>query len=202
MKNSKKIAVVFSGCGYKEGSEITESVSTLIALTQQDADYQVFAPADVMTEAAKIARDKVLPLSELKASQYDGLVFPGGYGAAKVLSDWATKGSKATLLEDVKNSILQFYEAGKPIAAICIAPTLVAKALGSKGVTLTIGNDEATANEIQKTGAIHENCAVTDFISDREHKVISTPAYMYDDAKPSEVFTGISKAIKELVEMS
>lgn len=202
MKDLKKIAVVLSGCGYKEGAEITESVSTLIALSQQGAEYQVFAPSAVLNEAAKIARDKILPLSELNANQFDGLVFPGGYGAAKILSDWATKGSKATVLEDVKKSILQFYDSGKPIAAICIAPTLLAKTLGSKGITLTIGNDPSTSAEIEKTGAIHENCAVTDFISDREHKVISTPAYMYDEAKPAEVFAGISKAIKELVEMS
>lgn len=216
----KKIAVVLSGCGYLDGSEITEAVSTLIALSQQGAEYQVFAPRQEFTvtdhitgkttsyqrnaleESARIARGQVKELSELKEEDFDGLVFPGGYGAALNLSDWAQKGSKALVLPAVEKVIQSFYQSGKPIAAICIAPNLLAKALGKEGITVTIGNDAETAQEIEKTGAQHETCAVTDYITDRSHKIITTPAYMYGNAKPSEVFEGISKAIKELVEMA
>lgn len=200
--NIRKIAVVLSGCGFQEGAEITESVSTLIALSQAGAEVQVFSPLSVLNESAKIARGNVRDLAELKEADFDGVAFPGGFGAAKVLSDWASKGSKATVLPDVQRVILEFHGASKPIAAFCIAPTLVAKVLGPRGVSVTIGNDSETAQEIEKTGAQHEDCAVDDFITDRAHKVITSPAYMYDDATPSQVFAGISKAVKELVEMA
>lgn len=216
----KKIAVVLSGCGHRDGAEITEAVSTLISLSQQGAEYQAFAPnqdftvtdhitgettsfqRNVLQEVARIARGNVKDLSELNEKDFDALVFPGGMGAALTLSDWAQKGSKAVVLPEAEKAVRSFYKAGKPIAAICVAPTLLAKVLGAEGVTLTIGNDPETAQEIEKTGAHHESCQVTDYITDRAHKVITTPAYMYGAAKPSEVFEGISKAIKELVEMA
>ncbi len=216
----KKIAVVLSGCGHQDGSEITEAVSTLIALGQNGADFQVFAPTgdfqvtnhltgesesekrNILKEAARIARGSIQPLETLKETEFDGLAFPGGYGAALHLSDWAKKGAESTVRNEVAEVIRSFYKNGKPIAAICISPTLLAKVLGNEGVTLTIGNDSETALEIEKTGAQHENCEVSDFITDRAHKIISTPAYMYGNAKPHEVFQGISRAIKELVEMA
>jgi enhancing lycopene biosynthesis protein 2 len=216
----KKIAVVLSGCGFLDGAEITEAISTLIALSQNGAAYEIFAPEkdldvvnhltgkptsekrSVLQESARIARGAVKNLKDLDSENFDAVVFPGGYGAAKNLSDWAFKGSKAQVLESVEKTLLSFYESSKPIAVFCIAPTLAAKVLGSKGITLTIGNDAETAKEIEKTGATHEACAVDDFITDRAHKIISSPAYMYDKAHPHEVFMGISKAIKELVEMA
>lgn len=102
---------------------------------------------------------------------------------------------------EVEKTIKAFYSQSKPIGAICIAPALIARVLGEHGVTVTIGNDKETAQEIGKTGAQHVECAVDDYVTDRERKVITTPAYMYD-AKPNQVFTGVRKAIKELVEMA
>lgn len=216
----KKIAVVLSGCGFLDGTEITEAVSALIAITEMGARYTCFAPQvdfeakahdhstkntetrNALREAARIARGKIHDLRELKESDFDAIVFPGGNGAAKTLSTFATEGAKAKVLPEVKKIIQDFHRASKPIGALCIAPAVVAKVLGSENVTLTIGNDPGTAAEIGKTGAHHENCQVTDYISDRDHKVLTTPAYMFDDATPFEVFTGIRKMIRELVEMA
>tara|TARA_Y100001935_G_C17307416_1_gene513266 strand:- start:2025 stop:2684 length:660 start_codon:yes stop_codon:yes gene_type:complete len=218
--SQKKIAVVLAGCGHLDGSEITEAVSTLIALAQQGATVSVFAPhiplqevdhttgkptgheRDVYAESARICRGQIHDLKNLNEAEFDALVFPGGFGAALNLSDWAKKGSKGSVLKEVQDAILSFHKASKPIGAFCIAPTLVAKVLGSEGVTVTIGNDKETSQEIEKTGALCEDCAVNDFISDRAHKVVTSPAYMYDEATPAEVFEGISKAVKELVEMA
>ncbi len=216
---TKKIAVVLSGCGHRDGSEITEAVSALIAITEAGAEYQCFAPdrmftatnhidgaaeseRNILTEAARIARGKIEPVEKLNPSEFDALVFPGGYGAALQLSTWGKEGAKGTVLPAVERIIRAFHDQSKPIGAICIAPTLLAKTLGKQGVTLTIGNDKETAQEIEKTGARHEDCPVTDYITDRENKVLTTPAYMYDDAKPSEVFQGIRGLISELVEMA
>jgi enhancing lycopene biosynthesis protein 2 len=217
---SKKIAIVLSGCGNKDGAEITEAVSLMIALSAAGAEMKFFAPnqeftpknflsnepikekRNIMVEASRISRSEIQDVKDLKADAFDGLAFPGGYGAALHLCNWAEAGARCQVLPAIEKAIRDFYKQSKPIAAICIAPTLVAKVLGSEGVSLTIGNDEETAAEIAKTGAHHETCPVTDYITDREHKVISTPAYMYGDAKPHEIFQGISGLVKEFIEMA
>lgn len=214
----KKIAVVLSGCGHKDGSEITESVSLLIGLNQAGAEVSCFAPdiqisvinhlngqpqtekRSLLAEAARIARGHIQSLDKLHAKDFDAVVFPGGYGAAKNLSNWAEKGAQCEVNPDVKRVILEFHKASKPIGALCMAPVLVAKVLGDKKVTVTIGDDPETAAEIKKTGALHEECPVDDYITDRESKVVTTPAYMYGDAKPNEVFAGIFGLAHELVE--
>ena len=204
----KKIAVVLSGCGYLDGSEITESVCTLISLSELGVDYKCFAPSgntkgglDMRVESAKISRSEIQELKHLKEKDFDAVIFPGGFGAALNLSSWGVDGAGGSIHPEVKRVITEFHKAIKPIGAMCIAPVLVAKVLGSEGVNVTIGEDAPTAKEIEKTGAHHAKCAVTDYVSDRDHKVLTTPAYMYD-AKPFEVFTGIRKMIRELVEMA
>lgn len=215
----KKIAVVLSGCGFQDGAEVTESVSALIALSELGAEYKVFAPdqefsskdhfsgantgpRNIMHEAARIARGKIDALDTLNESDFDALVVPGGFGAALHLCNWAEKGAGCDVHPTVQFLIESFHKNSKPIGAICIAPALVAKVLGPHSVTVTIGDDAETAAEIEKTGAQHESCPVDDFITDRENKVITTPAYMYDNAAPHKVFTGIRGALKELVEMA
>ncbi len=214
----KKIAVVLSGSGYLDGSEITEAVSLLIALHQAGAVVTCFAPdielsvvnhltseptgekRSVLQESARIARGEVKNITELQEKDFDGLAFPGGFGAAKNLCNWAEKGAKCDVNADVRRVILDFHKASKPIAAACIAPVLLARVLGDKKPTLTIGNNPGTAAEVQKTGAVHEECPVDDYISDRETKIVTTPAYMYGEAKPNEVFAGIFGMVHELVE--
>lgn len=213
----KKIAVVLSGSGFKDGSEITESVSLLIALNQAGAAVTVFAPnqefdsvnhltgeatgkRNVLVEAARIARGQIHDLATLHSKDFDALVLPGGFGAATQLSSWAKEGAKCSVNKDLEKLILEFHEASKPIGAICIAPVILAKVLGHKKVTVTIGDDASTISEILKTGAQHEECPVDDYITDRETKVVTTPAYMYGDAKPNQVFAGIFGLAHEIVE--
>jgi len=215
----RNIAVVLTGNGFKDGSAITEAVSSLIALSSFDCKYQIFAPniditstnhltdspmetRNILTESARIARGNIKDLNELKPEEFEALLLPGGFGAALHLCDWAKKGASCTVLPSIEKIILEFHKTSKPIGAICIAPALVAKVLGDTGVSLTIGNDKDTANEIEKTGAEHIECKVDDYITDRAHKVITTPAYMYGDAKPAEVFKGISGLVAELFEMA
>jgi len=40
---------------------------------------------NVLVESARIARGNVKPLEQLSAAQFDAVVFPGGFGAAKNL---------------------------------------------------------------------------------------------------------------------
>lgn len=217
---AKKVAVVLAGCGNKDGTEITEAVSLIIALSQAGVDLTFFAPdvlftpknfltnepqtetRNLMLEAARITRSSIEPLDNLNAAKFDGLALPGGFGAALHLSTWATQGAKCTVLPALEKAIKDFHAQSKPIAAICIAPTILARVLGGKKVSLTIGNDAETAAEIAKTGAQHETCPVDDYITDRLHKIITTPAYMYGDAKPHQIWAGVSGLAREFVEMA
>lgn len=217
----KKIAVMLSGCGNKDGTELIEAVSLLVSLSQNGAQYMCFAPnkdfnalnfltneplsekRNMLTEAARIARGQIQDLKDLNVKEYDALAFVGGFGAAKNLSNWVEKGSACTVLPEIEKTIRDFYHASKPIAAICISPVLLAKVLGPEKVTLTLGDGKKEViAEVLKTGAQHEECPVDDYVTDRATKVITTPAYMYDNAKPHEVFKGIAGLAKELVEMA
>lgn len=215
----KHIAVVLSGCGFKDGAEITETISSFIALGEHDVHYSTYSldedfqaqnhindeqqeTRNILVESSRMTRGKIDSLNNLNPENYDAIIFPGGFGVAKYFCDFASLGHKATVNSNIKKIIVNFHEQSKPIGAFCIAPALMALVLGKHGVALTVGNDPEVAKEIEKTGAQHIECEVTDYVTDRENKMITTPAYMYDSAKPIEVFTGIQKAIKEIVEMA
>jgi enhancing lycopene biosynthesis protein 2 len=218
-KKAKKIALILSGCGHMDGSEITESVSLLISLHMYGAETKCFAPniefnvknhltrektsetRNVLQEAARIARGHIQDIKELKADDFDGLAFSGGFGAVTNLSTWSSQGARCQVNPEVARVIKEFHSQSKPIGAACIAPTLLAKVLGPEKIELTIGDDLETSQEINKTGAHHVTCPVDDYVTDRLGKVITTPAYMYD-AQPHEVFKGINGLAKELVEMA
>ncbi|MCB0421727.1 MAG: isoprenoid biosynthesis glyoxalase ElbB [Bdellovibrionales bacterium] len=214
---SKKIAVVLSGCGYLDGAEINETVFSLLALDQQNLKYDAFAPnidtyhvinhqsgesteesRNVLTEAARIVRGKIQDLENLNIDNYGALILPGGYGVAKNLSDFAFKGSAAKVLPALETVIRAFHQAKKPIGAICISPAIVARVLGEHSVKLTIGSDAETASEIEKCGAEHIQCSVQDVVVDSHHKIASTPAFMYDNARLTDIYKGISSCIEQV----
>lgn len=215
----RKIAVVLCGCGNQDGNEITETVSLIVALSEAGAQVQYFAPnidvpardfsekptgqtKNMLNEVMRFTVDgKVQDLKSLKTNDFDGLAIPGGMGNALNLSDWAAKGAQCTVLPEMEKAILEFHQQSKPIAAICMAPVLIARVLGAHHPTITLGNHPKMKAEVEKNGAVHEDCPVDDFITDRENKVITTPAYMHD-AKPHEVFRGISGLVKEFIEMA
>ncbi len=215
----KNIAVILSGCGHRDGSEITEAVSTLVSLSMMGADISCFAPdtfhpsidhltkdsqeaRNALHEAARISRGKVKSLTELNPESFDALIIPGGQGAASLLCDWLEKGIRCKVLPEIERIVKEFYQQSKPIGAICIAPVILAKVLGRHEITLTLGQDQKLAQELEKLGCIHESCEVEDYITDRAHKIVTTPAYMDDKALPHQVFKGISGLVKEIWEMS
>ncbi len=214
-----RVAVVLSGCGVFDGAEIHESVATLIKLDEKGAEVQCFAPnvnqmhvinhltgeettetRNVLVESARIARGKIKDLREANAEEFDALIVPGGFGAAKNLSDFAVKGAEVTVQEDFLKFAQAMHNAGKPIGLICISPALSAKICGA-GVTCTIGNDVDTAAAVEGTGAVHQNCSVEEFCIDREHKLVTTPAYMLA-GRIGEAVAGINKLVDEVLAMA
>ncbi|WLE98917.1 MAG: isoprenoid biosynthesis glyoxalase ElbB [Candidatus Electrothrix communis] len=195
--SKKQIAVLLSGCGHQDGAEIHEATLTLWAIHKHGADYRCFAPnimqhhvlnhitgqemdeqRNVLIESARIARGKVEDLALFDAAAVDALVIPGGVGAAKNLCTYAFDGPQCTVNKDVEQAVKGVHQAGKPIGALCIAPVLLAKVLG--GITLTIGQDEDTAAQIQDMGATHAPTGIGEIAVDQENKIVSTPCYMLD----------------------
>ena len=216
---SKKIAVILSGCGVYDGAEIHESVITLLRLDQRGAQVQCFAPdiaqlhvinhltgeempesRNVLVESARIARGNVKDIREANAEDFDALIVPGGFGAAKNLSNFASAGAGCSLNPQVLALAEAFAEAGKPLGLICISPALAAKIYGP-GVTCTIGNDADTAAALDKMGAHHQACAVDDIVEDTARKLVSTPAYMLGK-NISEVASGINKLVDRVLELT
>jgi enhancing lycopene biosynthesis protein 2 len=213
----KKIGVVLSGCGVRDGSEIHEAVFTLLAIDQAGCEAVCMAPdaelavtdhltmqesgekRNILVESARIARGNIRNIRDVKAADLDAVVFPGGFGAAKNLCDFAVKGAAASVNPEVSRLLKEFVAANKPIGVICIAPAMLAAALGKDLCpTVTIGNDAGTATEIEKTGAIHQACPVTEFVVDRKNRIVSTPAYMLA-TRISEVKEGIEKCVREVI---
>jgi enhancing lycopene biosynthesis protein 2 len=208
-----KVAVVLSGCGVFDGTEIHEAVVTLLTLSQEGAAVQCAAPQieldvvdhlagqpaqqrrSVLVESARIARGAIVPLASIQAQDYDALFFPGGFGAAKNLSSFAFDGADCSIEPEVERVIQAFHAAGKPIGAVCIAPALLARALGEHRPRLTIGADPGTAAAIEAMGAEHHERPVQDCLVDPANKLVTAPAYMLE-APLAEIAAGIAAAVR------
>ncbi len=220
-----RCAVVLFGCGRADGSEIQESVSILVHLSRLGARTQCYAPdraqVDVvnhltgapstehrngLVEAARIARGNIRPIAELFAHDYDALLFAGGFGAAKNLCDFALKGADCTAQPDVARVIREFHAAAKPIALCCIAPIIAARVLGTvaggPGVSITLGQHGPAADAARAMGATHVLTGVRQAHTDHTARVVTTGAYMFDQASPAEIFEGIGAMVESTLKLA
>lgn len=214
----KKIAVVLAGNGVYDGAEIHEATLTLLAIARQGAQYQCFAPdinqaqvinhltgeemaetRNVLVEAARIARGNIKPLSEYIAADYDAIIFPGGFGAAKNLCTFAFDGADCVVNKDVELAIRSTVVAEKPIGALCISPVLIARVLGD--VEVTIGKDKETAEALETLGATHVITTHGEIVVDEKYKVVTTPCYMLN-ATIKQIATGAENAVKKVIELA
>jgi enhancing lycopene biosynthesis protein 2 len=214
-----KIGVCLSGCGVNDGAEIHESVITALTLDRAGAEIIYTAPdvvqtkvvnhitgdemnetRNVLVESARIARGDITDLAQLTSNDMDALLFPGGFGAALNLCDFALKGADCHIHPEVKRIIQEILVAQKPLGFICIAPALFARAVKNADMTakITIGDDQAIADQIEKLGSQHEICSVDDCIVDEENKIVSTPAYMLA-GNISEAASGIEKLVHQIM---
>jgi len=224
-----KIGILLSGCGVYDGAEIQEAVFSMLAVEEAGAEYQCIAlnqnqhhvvnhltgdemneNRNMMVEAARIARGNVIDVSEVSPAILDGLIIPGGFGSAKNFSKWAFSGADGEILPEIKLLLVNFINAGKPIAALCVSPILIAKALEGSAIKteLTMGNtiDKSpyTIAEfntgIEQTGAKIQEKALNEILVDVENKIITAPCYMMD-AKISEIKSNIDLAVNKLIEL-
>lgn len=213
----KKFAVILAGSGVYDGAEIHEATLTMLAISRQGAEYQCFAPninqhhvinhlngeemketRNVLVESARIARGNIKDLKEFDGNNFDAIIFPGGFGVAKNLSTVAFDGANATVNPEVEKAIKQMFELKKPIGALCISPTIIAKVLGD--VNLTIGQDEGTVEVIEAFGATHIETDHGDVVFDEEKLVFTTPCYMLD-ATILDIDDGATNVVYAMLEM-
>lgn len=217
----KKVAVILSGCGVFDGAEIHESVLTMLALDKAGAEIVCAAPEitqkqvmnhltaepepdetrNVLVEAARIARGKIKSLEKLGVDEVDAVILPGGFGAATNLSNYADKQEGFEVEPSLAAFLERAHAAGKPIGFICIAPAIAARLFGGEQVEFTIGNDEATAATLEKTGAKHISCPVDNAVADTRLKIVTTPAYMLAKSI-SEAESGITKLVQLVLELA
>lgn len=216
----KKVAVVLSGCGVYDGAEIHESVLSLLALERQGATYQCFAPdipqhhvinhlsgdemnetRSVLVEAARIARGNIKSLAEFSSADYDALLLPGGFGAAKNLSSLAFDGPGCSVDPGLAAAVKAMANAGKPIGALCISPAVLAKIFEGKAVRLTIGNDPGTISAIEAMGGKHQETGHAEVVIDEKFKLVTSPCYMLD-ANISQIAQGAENTVRALLAMA
>jgi enhancing lycopene biosynthesis protein 2 len=205
----------------QDGSEIHEAVLAMLAIDRAGCEIVCMAPdreqADVvdhstgrptgekrnaLVESARIARGKIRPVGEVRAAELDAVVLPGGYGAAKNISTFAKDGPGCTVDAGVAQLLRDMHRSDKPIAALCIAPAVLACVFGpTLHPEVTIGNDAGTARALESMGAKHRTAALTEVVVDRRNRIVTTPCYMYD-ARISEVATGAERAVQELLKLA
>lgn len=212
----KKFAVILAGCGVYDGAEIQEVVLTFLAIERIGASYQCFAPdidqhhtinhftgqpsgehRNVLAEAARIARGNIIALHEFNAKEFDALIFPGGFGAAKNLCTWALEGDQCRVNPDVEKAVRSMFEAGKPIGAMCIAPVILAKLF--HGTNLTTGQDPASESFIVKMGNKYTSATHGEVVTDPVRKIFTTPCYMLE-ANLVQIQQGTENLVKAMME--
>ncbi|XP_042190621.1 glutamine amidotransferase-like class 1 domain-containing protein 3A, mitochondrial [Callorhinchus milii] len=221
------VALVLSGCGVYDGTEIHEASAILVHLSRVGAAVQVYAPnipqmhvidhargepavesRNVLVESARIARGRVVDLNKLQAQDHDAVIFPGGFGAAKNLSSFAVDGKDCKVITDVERVLKDFHQAGKPIGLCCIAPVLVARVL--PGVEVTVGQEEeeggkwpypGTAEAIRCMGGKHFPGDVHQAHVDMKNKIVTTPAFMCE-THLHHIFDGIGAMVADVIRLS
>tara|TARA_R110002124_G_scaffold287216_1_gene471406 strand:+ start:102192 stop:102851 length:660 start_codon:yes stop_codon:yes gene_type:complete len=216
---AKNVAVILSGCGVFDGTEIHEAVCSFLALDKAGARYSCFAPdinqhhvinhingeempeqRNVLIESARIARGAINALSEFDADDFDAVLLPGGFGAAKNLSSFAFDGAEGTVNPELAVALQAMKSAGKPIGALCISPTILAKLFGDAGVEVTIGDDEPTIEEIEACGANHKITTHEQVVIDSTNKIVSSPCYMLE-ASIKQIAAGAENTVNALLDL-
>ena len=216
-----KIGVLLSGCGAKDGSEIHESVITLLALDQAGVKVSILAPntnqhhvvdhlsnneihqsRNILSESARIARGNILRIEDINNSDLDALIFPGGTGMAKNIFNYAIKGSDFTIIKSVELLTQHMIINNKPLGAICIAPVMIAKVFQNMGRSgrLTGGFDKKISSDIESMGVSLGKVDARGIVVDYKNKIVSTPDYV--EAKSiKEVNEVIKKLVKQILKM-
>ena len=216
---AKTIGVLLSGCGVFDGAEIHEAVLTLLFLDRAGVNIRCMAPdadqlhvinhltqqetgeqRNVLVESARIARGDIQNVADVQAADIDALIIPGGFGAAKNLSDFAVRGPESEVHPEVQRLLSAMLDMAKPVGAICIAPATLVRAVADRKPRVTIGNDTGTAAAIGTMGGQHINCSVSEVCVDEANRIVTTPAYMLGPGI-KDVAEGIEILVQKVIDL-
>jgi enhancing lycopene biosynthesis protein 2 len=216
--SKKSIAVILSGSGNQDGSEIHEATLTLWAIHKNGAEYQCYAPdilqhhvlnhltgkemdenRNVLIESARIARGDIKDLAEFDQTKHNALVIPGGLGAAKNLSSFAFDGNNCTINTDVERAVQEMVKAHKPIGALCIAPVILANIID--GAQITVGQSPEVIKQVKAMGARHQSTLQGDIAVDTKRKLVTTPCYMLE-ASVDQIGDGADRLVLEILKLT
>lgn len=221
-----KIGVLLSGCGVYDGVEIQEAILTLLAIKEIGADYVCIGidadqfhvinhltgetmneSRNMLVEAARIARGEITNINDIVPADIDALIIPGGFGSAKNLTNWAFEGPTGTILPEVKLLLVNLINVGKPIAALCVSPIVVAKALEGSGIksSMTIGTDKEPSpytitdftNGLSQLAVTPVMKTIKEIEIDPVNKIVTAPCYMME-ASILEIHSNIRLAVAAL----
>jgi enhancing lycopene biosynthesis protein 2 len=226
-----KIGVLLSGAGVYDGAEIHEAVLTLLEI--ESLGYEAIcigidAPQhhvinhlngqeqthgrNMLEEAARIARGQIREISTVVPADLDALVIPGGFGSAKNFSSWAFEGPNGHIRPDVKLLLVNMYNVGKPIVALCVSPVLLALAFEDMaiGQQLTIGSSSVPSpynisdfqEGLQAKGVQTPDCTIQEICIDASNRIITAPCYMLEASLPAlqQNIRQAMTALKQLLE--
>ena len=205
-----------------DGSETHEAISLMIAIKKVGMEYTCFAinenqkyvihttgmsqsneKRNILTEAGRLNHGMVYDLNKLHVEQFDGLVFPGGYGTGTSYSNFiicdgktCQKNADYVVRDEIKAVIQEFHEKQKPIFAGCMAPVLVNGSL--TGIKIMIDEGMYTKEIIEKHNNTYQVCNINEICVDEDNKIITAPYYM---AKRADVFTVFTESVKAMEEM-
>jgi protease I len=175
--DGKKVAFLMDN----EGVEQVELEQPLEAIREAGAETVLISP-----EAGEIQAfnhldkgdtfEAELAVSEASADDYDGLVMPGG----------VANPDNVRLVDDAVSFVRAFFEAGKPVAAICHAPWVLVEAGVVRGRTLT--SYPSLETDIRNAGG--------EWV-DQE---VSVDNGLVTSRKPDDLPAFIAKAIEEIAE--
>jgi len=216
-----KVAVLLSGCGIGDGSQIEEVILTYLALDKYQVDYICIAPdknqmhtfnhftetveesetRNILVESSRIGRGKISPLSSIKYDEIDALILPGGQGVFKNLSDYIVAHELFKVDEEVEQIIKTFHSSQKPIGAICGALLLVGKSLNNEksNIKLSTSND-SFVKALRHTNTTLVNVKSSESYLDLDNKIVSTPAFL-GTQNLFEMMLGIDDLVKKLIEL-
>jgi enhancing lycopene biosynthesis protein 2 len=222
---AKRVAIVLSGCGAGDGSDIRQAMLALFAAERAGARV-VWAAPDVeqgrvidhrsgepvadapprraLLEAARIAGASIRDLASLTVEEVDALIIPGGHGVGSVLSNYDQKGGICDVHPDVVRLLKGNLASHRPMGFVGLASILAARVLGPvAGVHVTLGLRHGTAHKHAAVmGADVRPCPPADIFIDKKNRVISTPADLVEEIRPGELAAAIDKLVRTLVHLA
>jgi len=218
---AKRVGVLLSGCGRLDGSDVAESILTLLVIERAGAQAVCAAPdvdqaavidhvsgeraegaaLNAWAEAARLVGPEIRPLSALTVDSIDALIVPGWEGPIATMSDYPQKQALCQIQPEVAQLLRAMLQARRPMGFFGLSALLAARVLGPAArVRLTLGSKGTpAAKHAAVMGADVRPCAPEDVTIDQKARVYSTPGFLAEGAKMPAVARAVDRLVRAVV---